>query len=295
MSFADSSQFAGLFAGTQEAPMSQSPTQSPTRAGRQEEKITTLPVTISMVLQAAQSQPSGANTFTIHDSEPTMIYLVAVVESFTKQSASVEMMLNDSSGRIQVKQYGDTIEAVAPGTYVIVAGSVRTSPSLHISAQCMRPITSADEISFHMLQTARAYMQSRIGGTTSSSKAADAMTTGPFSSPPKSPIAYPMDVISGATPGSGKAVAAAIDAAATPTPARAPTAVPVLTGAGLKAQVLVHIKEHGTGKDEGVGLTKIVELIGKSASGADVRAAIDNLKDEGEVYDTIDEEHFSAF
>jgi len=300
MSFADS-QFAGMYSQA-----TGSPSQESKRVRQEEAAQPCLPVTIRMLEEAASEQ-SGKSDFVIHGIEPAMVIIVAAVETFVKQPTSLELAVNDGTGRLQVKMYTDCneeeVQKIEAGKYVLIAGSPRTLPVLHFSAQTMRAVTSADEVSYHMIEACHACMKLKSGGAAERAPAAmkvggnnlfSTAQTGPFSSPPKTQVPEDIDMTdsTAATPSDSKNVAAAIEAAAIPTPARAAPATTQLTGAALQARVLEVLKACTT--EEGLSIDVVVKTIG-NAKLQDVTEAIKNLQDEGECYDTIDENTFKAF
>jgi len=57
------------------------------------------------------------------------------------------------------------LSSVEPGKYIIVAGQVRTSPELHMTAVNARLVRSADEVSYHMIEAAHAALKLQRGDT----------------------------------------------------------------------------------------------------------------------------------
>jgi len=76
----------------------------------------------------------------------------------------LEASLNDASGRIKARHYitDDTrkwADLVTPGSYVSVIGNVRTSPEVHFAIQMLKPVNSADDVSFHAIEVAHAALK----------------------------------------------------------------------------------------------------------------------------------------
>merc|ERR1712151_1002718 len=91
----------------------------------------------------------------IHGTEPGMLILAGVVETLTKQAASMEFSLNDGTGRIKARHYitdgqSKGLEDITVGRYISAFGNMRTMPVPHFVVTGMRLISTADEISFHM-------------------------------------------------------------------------------------------------------------------------------------------------
>merc|ERR1719272_1815692 len=79
----------------------------------------------------------------------------------------VEFQLNDASGRMKVRHYasgpamGEGLEGLTAGRYVSVIGNLRTSPAMHVSAMSFCAVSSADEVSYHMIEVALATLRLR--------------------------------------------------------------------------------------------------------------------------------------
>merc|ERR1719242_1553857 len=133
-----SSQFGG---DSQPAATFASPGKKPPR---QEEKQTCLPVTIrSMEVAVATRTAEGGDELKFFGSEPSMLILVAAVESVVRQSASLELSLNDSTGRIKARYFvtdaqDGHLDRIQAGRYVSAFGSVRTAPAMHFAISGVR-------------------------------------------------------------------------------------------------------------------------------------------------------------
>lgn len=252
------------------------------RAARSEEKQTSLPATVRMVQDAAaQQHANGDSELQIHGLEPGVVILVGVVEGLVKQTASIEFVLNDTTGRIAVKYYitgecDSGLDSLAAGQYVNVAGSIRTSPAVHISVLGMRPITSADEVSFHMIESAHAALKLRKA--LSSQDPATPM-------PKKSPTAIVEN--SSADPLTPqKSVQPDVFVPAV-------EAVKAASPVDLRARLVDTLRREAEGKEEGVKLDHMVQRL-QPATAADVRQILEQLVEEGDAYNTIDNEHFAC-
>merc|ERR1719253_1605772 len=139
------------------------PAQAAPQRARQEEKQTCVPVTVR-ILQDAVSKHADSQEVLIHGSEASIVHLVGVVESLVEQSTMLQFQLNDASGRMKVRHYSSTgasVGGVAQGRYVSIVGNLRTSPAPHVSAMSLRPVASADEVSYHMIDVAHAALRLR--------------------------------------------------------------------------------------------------------------------------------------
>jgi len=136
-------------------------TQGDAKKPRQEEKSTVLPTTIRAIEKAIEKKTDVDVSF--YGTEPGMLLLVAVVESVAQDGLHLEFMLNDSTGRIIAKHFAtdndNMLQGVEVGKYLQVSGQLRTSPAAHISVTNARAVRSADEISFHMIESAHAALR----------------------------------------------------------------------------------------------------------------------------------------
>merc|ERR1719210_3280517 len=69
-----------------------------------EDRQTCLPVMAKVVAAAAANLQSGED-LCIHGQEVATVLLVGVVEQLVEQAASLEFVLNDSTGRLRIRQY----------------------------------------------------------------------------------------------------------------------------------------------------------------------------------------------
>jgi len=270
------------------------------REAKKEDRVSVLPVTVRLLEDvAAKAKASGAEGAPeIHGSEPGMLVIVGCVESMTKQTSSVEFVLNDATGRIRARYFGNEGDAqlsnVEVGKYVSAVGMLRTSPALHLSVQNVRFTRSADEISYHMIEAAHAMLKlTRPQPTAQAPTSSFAMIATPE---PKKAVPAPvsdvkMEVV---TPEKEQAAPAAFSA-----PAEAPAATAVagkaMEGAPLRDAILKILKEEQTaGREEGMHKDALCARLVPTPQ-AQVVAAVQALVEGGDVYDTISEEHFACF
>merc|ERR1719414_2785866 len=95
---------------------------------RQEVKETCLPVTIRAVEVALEKRgETGEDLKFFGVAEPQMVIVVAAVESVARQAASLEVTLNDATGRIKGRWFvadpqDGELERITPGSYVSAFG-----------------------------------------------------------------------------------------------------------------------------------------------------------------------------
>merc|ERR1712232_136953 len=272
------------------------------KAPKKEERVSVLPVTVRILEDAAaKAKASGADgSPEIFGTEPGMIILVGCVESMTKQASSVEFVLNDATGRMRVRYFGGEgdrqLENVEVGRYVSVAATLRTSPAVHLSAINLRLVRSADEVSFHMIEVAHAMLNlTRPRSAIAPVKEATMVTT---PSPKRvSPTAdVNMEVVTPPKESTAPAFAAPEHEEAKPASFAAPSpAAPgnALVGAPLRDAIKAILQEEANaGREEGLHKDVISRRLAKPTPQAQVLEAINELVDGGDVFSTVDDDHF---
>jgi len=268
-------------AGTQNA--------SPQKAKRQEEKQSCVPVTARIIETAIKNQEGME--LRIHGEEPSMLVLVGQVESLVKQAASLEFTLNDSTGRVKARHFFPNQEArpefdkLESGSYVSVVANLRTAPTVHLGVQFMSLVQSPDEISYHMIESAHAAMKLQQNIKDPSTPAA------------KRPVASPQTVGSqGPTWSPDVAMSPPKEIKETvnvvPVPLSFSSAKVKLEGEALKNAVIELLRKEGPATGElGVELAKVYAGLEATPS-ADVKGCVTQLLDDGDVYTTVDDDHF---
>lgn len=254
------------------------------RQPRQEEPLTCIPVTVRAVEQGL-AQTADRDEFRVHGVEPGMIVLVGAVENMSKPGGvSLEFTLNDGTGRMRVRYFlteegaMQGLEGMSSGCYVSIVGQARKAPSPHISVTCMNLVSSADEVSYHMVEAAHAFLKLQKGPSTSvelrtpaKQRPAEAVDITPLS-PPKDekPKSY--------------------QATATVSASVLGQHMPLKPD--LRQLALNFVKRDETGP-EGAALSDIVAHLAP-AGATEVRLVLEGLQTDGEIYNSIDENHFSA-
>lgn len=255
-----------------------------TKQPKQEERMIVLPVTCSSIAKAVANAGGDESEIRFFGTEAGMLVLVGQVESVSQSSGSFQFTLNDSTGRVQARYYSDMdLDSVQVGKYVTLAGQVRMSPALHLSVTAMRLVQSADEISYHMIEAATAALKLQRGKLEPS-------TPMPKRQPTElsSQISPPKDSAHIATAGSQSTVFTA-----TPSTPAAATAKPKLEAAELRSAIAAFVLKRGDGSEEGVAIATICGQF-LPASEMSVRTALEQLVADGELFTTIDDDHFQA-
>jgi len=256
------------------APQSQPAAEAAAKKPRQEDRQTCLPITIRAIDCAVAQRGDTGGELSFHGAEAGMLLLVGLVETLTRQAASIELSLNDATGRIKARHYmsdrqANDLDALAPGRYVSVFGSVRTAPEVHFAVAGMSLVQSADEVSYHMIEAAYAALKLQKG------------QADPVSPAPKKKAIMEAEV----TPQKLESLAPVAVTAAADAPKER------LSSAGLKKAVLRFLQKEGEGKPEGVSVAAVCSHI-SSTPADDVTAALQKLIDAGEIFTTIDDDHF---
>jgi len=271
----------GYDAGTQSS--------SPQKAKRQEDKQTCVAITSRIIESAIKNMESGE--LRIHGEEPSMVLLVGQVESLVKQAASLEFTLNDSTGRVKARHFFPNQEArpefdkLENGSYVSVVANVRTAPTVHLGVQFMTLVQSADEISYHMIEAAHAAIKLQQ------------TTKDPATPAAKRPVASPMTVGSqGPSWSPDVAMSPAKEMKETvniaPVPMSFASAKVKLAGDELKNAIIEFLRKEGPALGEiGVGLAQLGAGL-EATPLVDIKGCLTNLLDEGDVYTTLDDDHF---
>jgi len=273
--FGDSQLFFGSQSATQAAPEA--------KKAKSDDNQSCLPVTLR-ILEDALAERSGNDELQIHGTQPSMLLLIGTIETLSRQTHSLEFSLNDGTGRIKAKYFshGEDLSDVQLGKYVCVVGNARSAPALHFAVTFMRLVSSPDEVSHHMIEAAHAALKLKknmLVPATPMPQKRGADTTPEKISEPIMQTTMPTRPVQSQL----------LEAA--PAPAEVPQKK--LEGPALQAAVLAYIQREGEGKQEGVGLAAVVQSLG-STPAADINAVLEQLVDAGEVFNTTDEEHFSA-
>merc|ERR1712070_104014 len=159
------------------------------------------------------------------------------------------------------------------GRYVSVVGSLRKSPTPHVSAMTLQPVASADEISYHMIEVAHAALRLRNpskpnGGLGLGLGGANTIT------PVKPDVPVP------------------------PSTAQAPAGEGMLQTPpkkDLRASVVDALQQvRDSGSEEGLSVSALIARLTPAAGASDkVRDVLAQLVDEGEAFTTIDDDHFA--
>jgi replication factor A2 len=260
------------------------PTQEAPKRAKQEEKQTCIPVTVR-ILQDAVARHADSQEILIHGTEASIVHIVGVVEALVEQTAMTEFQINDGSGRMKVRHYassGSASSGLVVGRYVSVVGNVRTSPAAHVSAMSMQAVMGGDEVSYHMIEVAHAALKLR-NPTTVASVGASVAASDPITPGKQMGLGLSNTTMSPAKVEEPPRVMAAPMDMQMSTPPKGDLRTSVL-------DVLRQVQE--SAGEEGFGLANIAARL--QVSSDKVKDVLSKLVDEGDVFTTIDDDHFAV-
>jgi len=282
-----------MFSQSQGFAYGDSATQDAPKRARQEDKQTCIPVTVR-VLQDAIARHADSQEVLIHGSEASIVSLTGVVEALVEQSTMLEFQLNDGSGRMKVRYYStgspsSAIEGLSSGRYVNIVGNLRTTPAAHVSAMSIRAVTSADEVSYHMIEVAVTALRLRNPTKAAPPSATTAMTE------PITPAKQGGSLGLGFTAPATATMSPPKQDAPAPIP-EAPVSFQTPAKTDLRAAVLQILQEvNDSGNEEGISISNVVtRLAPGQGSPEKVQEMLTQMVDAGDVFNTIDEQHFAV-
>mmetsp|Transcript_29861 Transcript_29861/g.69460 ORF Transcript_29861/g.69460 Transcript_29861/m.69460 type:complete len:321 (+) Transcript_29861:96-1058(+) len=290
------------------------------KATRQEEVETCMPATIRMVEEAAAGARSESGHVYIHNQEVGHLLLVGSVEEIVKQGSSMELSMNDSSGRMKVKYYITSelpadLASLEVGHYIKAVGSVRSSPSTHFSAVALKKVASFDEVSYHLIEVAYAAMKlGQLGKANAASTAPIQLKTVRMGDPQTpAPKTLPAVPKTGADFDSPEKVASPVAKApkmegcalfgnAEGAPSKDEAMLPVATDAPMEVDAAVKqeqpmevnlqeaiMKSLSTvsADDGGMAVSLLMKGLPAQFSEAEVKSKLEQLVEDGDIFDTL--------
>ncbi|KAI9571343.1 hypothetical protein HD554DRAFT_2075347 [Boletus coccyginus] len=224
------------------------------------------PMTIHQLIQANQAHTDA--DWVLDDQEIGQVTVVAYIASVQAQATNSQYMLDDGSGRIEARHWTDSSmedesekNGIVEGAYVRVLGGLKTfGNKKYINTNLIRPIDSPAEIFFHLLEAMTVTMIWERG-------------------PP---------------PGPGQEVTPQKNGAG---PSTAYSAQPAVASSdqfshlpSLHRSIIAFIQSQPSSA-EGIHVGAIARAVGGTAM--IISDALDKLTDDGIVYSTGDESHFT--
>ncbi|KAL1947910.1 hypothetical protein VTO73DRAFT_13634 [Trametes versicolor] len=238
------------------------------------------PVTLKQLVEASQAHSDA--DWTIGDVEVGQVTVVAQVLSIQPQTTNCIYLLNDGTANMEARQWVDantddengSKDEIKESTYIRVLGSLKVfGNKRYITATHIKPYKGEDELFFHILEAATVTLTFERGPPPRPSEGAHAF----------------MNRANTAAAGQSAYTAQSSTTAAS-------------TGqfahfAPLQREIMQFIVSQPK-SDEGVHVAAIarhVATLGPDLGNAhSISQALDHLMDQGHVYSTIDDSHFSV-
>jgi len=281
--------FGGLSFATQTAATQN----SPEKQRRGEDRTNLLPVTVRMLETANEAAKTGDGELRFHGSEtsPSMLLLLAQVEAIHAQQKNMaEFTVCDGSGSLRVRFFATdgesqekAIQSVANGSWVKLFGHFRSVPTAHFSVSMLRPVKSADEVSHHIIEVAHSALKCWQYNGYSGSDPATPATKVVKPTEPKTEAWTPEKSIS-------QEAHMEVDAEAAKMPAEVP-----LEGAALRSALMEVMKAKAEVDEIGYSVPEARSILEKNnqVSLEAVEKMMHELVDDGELFNSTDELHFS--
>ena len=245
------------------------------KARKNYDEQTLIPCTISMIKKAQTDSSGGDGTVVLEDGRPLhMVTVVGAVRSVDAQSTSIQYVIEDGTGSIDVKQWVDDNDsevvseekrrAAQDNIYVKVTGSVKDYEDKKMFlANSVRKLGSGNELTHHLLDVM--YSGEKF-------KRADSIV------PPvmvNNSMGFNNNNNNNNNNSGGQAAGGFNQGG----------------GDDTRSQVMNVMQRLNNDGEEGTSVQQcIAELPGLSE--ADVRSVINLLSEEGSLYSTTDENHF---
>ncbi|KAG8470890.1 hypothetical protein KFE25_009311 [Diacronema lutheri] len=237
------------------------------KGGKRPDSQSLLPVTIHQIHSATQAP--GEETWRIDGREAQQVTIVGMIMSVDAKSTAVTYRIDDGTGFIEVKVWPDSDDSDAitskrdqlqEGVYVRAIGLLRTfAGNKSITSFHLRTLSEPNELTFHLLEAIHVHLAHTHG-------------PGAFShSQPAAPHAQ-------AQAGTGAR------------PAQSGVGHADAAGSNLQDEVL-NLFVQNVALEQGLSVDAVCERFAEQPRSA-VLSAIHKIRDEGHLYDTIDEMHF---
>jgi len=143
---------------------------SPSTGAKKAANNSLRPVTIRQILDA--DQPHADADFCLDGVDLGQLSFVAIVRNVSRNATNVSYSVEDGTGTIEVRQWLDSqsddsekTSEISQNTYVRILGTVKSFQSKRsISVGHIRPVTDFNEVFFHKLEAAYVHLQLTRGG-----------------------------------------------------------------------------------------------------------------------------------
>lgn len=253
--------------------------QTPAKGGSKFANQTLHPCTIKQLL--AIDAPADGGSVTLDGRELTQVKLCGNIRGVQAQSTFTSYEIDDGTGMMNVKNWATPEEAPAlqENTYATICGRLSFYEGrCSVTAFSIRPVTDHNELTFHLLETCYAHKSNL------SNKGPVASQQPNFGGQPQGGSQFGGGNqfggggFGGADNGGGFGGGGSFgDDSMTP----------------LQGQIL-QIATQYNGGEEGIHIDQIIRSVGSGANVNDIREAVEWLTNEGQLYSTIDDEHFKS-
>ncbi|KAL2644861.1 hypothetical protein R1flu_012448 [Riccia fluitans] len=247
-----------------------------------------IPLTVKQLSSATQ-KPSDDN-FYVDGHEVNNITLVGMVFNKEEKATDVSFMLDDFTGKIEVKKWIDgqvseelvELRNIRNGIYVRIYGHLRSfQGKRNVVAFSVRPIKEFDEVTFHFIEAiyVHAFNLKRQGGIVGSTTPASTGVS--YGAPPASTM----------TPNQSVNMRSNIS-----NQYMAPASMPVGSNSVNECQKRVHAlfdEPANLAIEQGLHVDEVARRM-TGFTKQQVKDAIEFLVNEGFIYSTIDDDHYKS-
>ncbi|KAG4931168.1 hypothetical protein AAZX31_17G190200 [Glycine max] len=232
-----------------------------------------VPVTVKQISEASQSGDEKSN-FVINGVDLNNVTLLGMVFEKVERNTDVNFVLDDGTGRIKCRRWVneafDTkeMEAVMNGMYVRVYGHLKSFQGVkQLVTFSARPVTNFDEIPFHFIDCIHNHLRSKIK----------------------------MEGITSSNPSSGSSLNTPGKSA--PNGSQAPSSNPVSAQhsvdglKGIDKLIMDYLEQHSDMSDgRGIHVDELSRELKLPME--KIKLSLKALADDGEIYSTIDDDHY---
>ncbi|XP_077239854.1 replication protein A 32 kDa subunit A-like isoform X2 [Tasmannia lanceolata] len=145
-----------------------------------------LPLTVKQISETYQSDDKS--NFVIDDIEVNNVTLLGMVSNKVEKVTDVSFSLDDGTGRVEVHRWtndsaeSNEVAVIQNGMYVRVNGHLKAfQGKKHVAAFSVRPVTDYDEVAYHFIQCIHAHLcNKRLQGGAPTQSQTNSVTTSPY-------------------------------------------------------------------------------------------------------------------
>lgn len=228
--------------------------------------------------------PADGGNVSLDGRELSQVKICGCIRSVQAQSTFTSYEIDDGTGMMNVKNWATPEEAptLQENTYAMICGRLSFYEGrCSVTAFSIRPLTDHNELTYHLLETCYAHKlnTSGAGKTAQPSFQPNFGGGNNFGSAPQQNTGFG-SADNGGGFGGGNSFGGGGgfgDDQMTP----------------LQNQIL-QIATQYDGGEEGIHIDRIIQAVGSGANVNEIREAVEWLTNEGQLYSTIDDEHFKS-